>query len=172
MSANSTSNIARVAVLVGKPGDPLPVSTIRRWTRQYSQFMSADANPASGIERRYDARDVAVLRRIHELRNERMTESDIVAALSASPPIAVEVVPADEPTETHDDVVPVQPVQESPGTTIAPLVVLDDLVTRVGRLEHDAPAQQRRMLVLVAVAVGVALAVGVVLGAIVVAMVR
>ena len=167
----NTYTIGQCAVLVGKPSEPLPVPTIRNWTRQYAKYLSADANPTPGVERRYDAKDIAVLRRIHELRSDRLTAPDIMAVLDESPPVAVEVMPTIEPSAAQDANLA---TVDTPGTAITLAPVLNDLASRLARLEERTAAQpdaQRRQWVLVAVIAG-ALVVGVILGAVIVVMVR
>ena len=164
----NTYTIGQCAVLVGKPSEPLPVPTIRNWTRQYAKYLSADANPTPGQERRYDAKDVAVLRRIHELRNDRLTAPDIMAVLDESPPIAVEVMPTIEAPTPHDaDLATTEP----PGTSIMLAPVLSDLSQRIAVLESNSATTQRRQWVVLAIVAG-ALIVGVILGAMIVVMVR
>ena len=172
----TTYTIGQTAVIVGKPNEPLPTNTIRNWTKQYASFLGPDANPPAGIERRYTPADVAVLRRVHELRNDRLVYADIAADLTAHRPVAVEVV-TEEVEEVQPDVAaaPIQPVQDAPGTALAVPVVLDDLLTRIARIEATnatAPQQQRKLAVWVAVLVGVAIIAGVIVGAVLVTVLR
>jgi DNA-binding transcriptional MerR regulator len=157
----NTYTIGQAAVIVGKPNEPLPTNTIRNWTKQYRDLLSADANPAPGIERRYNAQDVAILRRVHELRQDRLVYADIVADLSAHRPVAIEVLPA---APEHIDAIVELPAQVNPGGAIAPSVNLDNIELRLAAVER----QGRKMPVVMAIIVAVAVLAGVVVGGVLV----
>lgn len=165
----TTYTIGQTAVIVGKPNEPLPTNTIRNWTKQYHAYLSPEANPAPNIERRYNARDIAVLKKIHELRTDRLTAPDIMAILTESPPIAIEVMPASEPEATPPAALP---AQDAPGTAIALAPVLNDLSARIARIEGQTATRQRNTLVLMALIVGVAVLAGVIVGALIVSLWR
>lgn len=153
MPADAKYTIGTAAVLVGKPGAALPITTIRNWTREYAPHLSADANPPTGTERRYTERDVAVLRLVHEWRGLRLPSSDIHARLQDATIPIVEVVPVDESTESP----PQAPTIDSEPLQL-PAVVQKDLLARLQGLEsldkRVSSLEQRNMLLL-AFAVGV-----------------
>lgn len=158
-----TCNPARAAKQVG-----IPVSTLRLWTRQYGEFLSAGANPTPGDERRYTAADIEIMRNVNQLRHNGMLPADITQRLRNNA-----VMPSTPATNAPDDVADVPHVQ----TAIAPAAdalqaflarsdsIRDNLVDmdrRVAALEH------RNTTVLIAVA---AFAAGVLLVLVVVVLV-
>jgi DNA-binding transcriptional MerR regulator len=151
MSADAKYPISAAAVMVGKPGPRLPITTIRNWTREYARHLSADANPLAGTERRYTERDVAVLRLVHEWREGRIPTSDIHDRLQDATIPVMDVLPADESTESPPEATTIasEPLQ-------LPSPVLNDLVTRLQGVEsldrRVSSLESRRSMILVAVA--------------------
>ena len=146
MPADAKYAIGTAAVLVGKPGPALPVTTIRNWTREYAPHLSADANPPTGTERRFSERDIAVLRLVHEWREQRISTADIHARLQDATIPIVEVVPVGESTESPPEAATIdsKPLQ-------LPTPVQNDIVVRLQGFETlerrvDKLEQQRSMV--------------------------
>ena len=165
MPADAKYPIGAVAVLVGKPGPPLSISTIRNWTREYARHLSDDANPPAGTERRYDERDVAVLRLVHEWRESRIPTSGIHDRLQDATIPIMDVLPVEESTESPPEATTIdsEPLQ-------LPSPILNDLVTRLQGVEsldrRVSSLESRRSMVwvaLVGVAVGALLVTAIVL---------
>lgn len=160
MPTDAKYTIGTAAVMVGKPGPALPVTTIRNWSKEYARHLSDDANPPAGTERRYSERDVAILRMVRSMREDRIPTSDIHARLQDATIPVMDVLPVEESTE---------PPPESTTTGAEPLQlpapVLNDLVTRLQGVEsldrRVSNLESRRNMVLVALA-------GVAVGALVV----
>lgn len=152
MPADAKYTIGTAAVLVGKPGPALPVTTIRNWSKEYARHLSADANPPAGTERRFSDRDVAVLRLVQEWREQRVSTSDIHARLQDATIPIVEVVPVDESTERPPaaatiDSKPLQlpaPVQND---IVARLQAVESIDGRVSRLEQQRAENTRNLLI-------------------------
>lgn len=138
MPTDAKYTIGTAAVLVGKPGAALPVTTIRNWTREYARHLSDDANPPAGTERRFSERDVAVLRLVHEWRSERMSSTDIHARLQDATIPIMDVLPVEESTESPPEstTVAAEPLQ-------LPSPVLNDLADRLGRLQSVESMDRR-----------------------------
>ena len=173
MPTDAKYTIGATAVLVGKPGAALPTTTIRNWTREYAPHLSPDANPPTGTERRYTERDVAVLRLVHEWREQRIGTAEIHNRLQDATIPIVEVAAVDESTES-----PPEAATIAPEPLQLPAPVLNDIVGRLQGLEsidrRVARLEQRRNLVLVAVvaAAGGALVVAVIVWLVWLIMVR
>lgn len=150
MPTDAKYTIGTAAVLVGKPGAALPVTTIRNWTREYARHLSADANPPVGTERRFTDRDVAVLRLVHEWREQRVSTADIHSRLQDATIPVLDVLPADESTESPPEATTIasEPLQ-------LPAPVLNDIVGRLQGLEsidrRVSRLEQQRSVVWVAV---------------------
>jgi len=59
----------------------ISVSSLRNHCATFGNFLSADASPAPGIERKLSDHDIAVLQRIRELRATGLDTAGIIAAL-------------------------------------------------------------------------------------------
>ena len=57
--------------------------TLRRWSQDFSDYLSADANPGKGITRRYNNDDARVLALVAAMRQDNQTIEAIHAALAA-----------------------------------------------------------------------------------------
>lgn len=99
MPTDAKYTIGTAAVMVGKPGPALPVTTIRNWSKEYARHLSDDANPPAGTERRYSERDVAILRMVRSMREDRIPTSDIHARLQDATIPVMDVLPVEESTE-------------------------------------------------------------------------
>lgn len=147
MSTEAKYPIRAVAIMVGKPGPALPITTIRGWTREYAPHLSADATPPPGTERRYSERDVAVLKLIHEWRQNRIPTANIHARLQDATIPIVEVVPVDESTESPPEAATIA----ADGLQL-PAPILNDVVARLQGLEsldkRVSSLEQRNMLLL------------------------
>lgn len=58
-------------------------TTIRNWSRTYSEYLSPSANPAAGQPREYTVDDLAVFSTIAVLREQLVTTEDIHAVLDS-----------------------------------------------------------------------------------------
>ena len=164
MAPTPSYTIGQTAVLIGKPGPPLPVSTIRNWTTDFADHLSPQANPGSGVERKYNDFDVAVLRLVHEMRTERAPLAAIHERLAHATITPITVMPAgpqppDEPTTLATTPGPDAPAQLPAGLAdLAPhLVAIDH---RLQRIEGQRGAI---LWLLVGLLVGVLVALGAVL---------
>ena len=161
MPTDAKYTIGTAAVMVGKPGPALPVTTIRNWSKEYARHLSDDANPPAGTERRFSDRDVAVLRLVHEWRGLRLPTSDIHARLQDATIPVMDVISVEESTESPPEATTIdsEPLQ-------LPSPILNDLVTRLQGVEsldrRVSSLESRRNLVWVALA-------GVAVGALLVA---
>jgi DNA-binding transcriptional MerR regulator len=148
MPTDAKYTIGTAAVMVGKPGPKLPTTTIRNWTTEYARHLSADANPPAGTERRFSERDVAILRMVRSMREDRIPTSDIHARLQDVTIPVMDVISVDESTESPPESITVaaEPLQ-------LPSPILNDLVTRVQRAE----SLDRRVSMMWVALVGVAI---------------
>ena len=91
-----THQPAHAAAVIG-----VGASTLRGWCSEFGTYLSPTANPAPGTPRRLTDRDIAVLQRVAELRNEHLTYADIHERLQGEDLAALEpFVDSDPPTET------------------------------------------------------------------------
>lgn len=148
MPTDAKYTIGTAAVMVGKPGPALPVTTIRNWAKEYARHLSDDANPPAGTERRFGERDVAVLRLVHEWREQRMSTSDIHARLQDATIPIMDVLPVEESTEP-----PPESTTEAAKPLQLPAPILNDLVTRVQRAESLDRRVSKMWVALVGLAV-------------------
>ena len=160
MPAKHTYTIGQTAVLVGKPSDALPVSTIRSWAVTFAAHLSPGANPGSNQERRFDDRDVAVLRLVVSLRADRLSLADIQTRLAETTITASETIVSPAPVATD---APQSPV-DAPTTALALPAVVSDIEARLHRLETHVAQQSWRK----APALAVGAIVGIVVGALLV----
>lgn len=82
------------------------VGTVRAWCSEFSEFLSAGANPTDG-ERKLDEQDLEVCKRIAQLRKEGLSKPQIILRLRET---AIEK-PTEKPVEA------LQIVEESPQET-------------------------------------------------------
>lgn len=82
------------------------VGTVRSWCSEFSEFLSAGANPTDG-ERKLDEQDLEVCKRIAQLRKEGLSKPQIILRLRET---AIEK-PTEKPVEA------LQIVEESPQET-------------------------------------------------------
>lgn len=161
---NKTYSIGQTANLVAGPTNTLPVTTIRNWAKAFASHLSPGANPDRGVERRFDDRDIAVLRLVAQLRSDRILWADIEQRLSETTITAHEVIADSAPVPTE----PVPTPTEPPTTALATISVVNDLDVRLRAVESRQAAQTWRSTPALWLAVGVTL--GVILGAVVVVM--
>jgi DNA-binding transcriptional MerR regulator len=129
----------------------VPMSTLRIWARQYSQFFSPDANPQPGSERRFTVQDVEVLKAISQLRANGLDATEIAERLRQG-----NIEPPERPTMPvsvqSDAIAPQNAIQTflaHAGTKLDDVAgKVDDVDRRVERLE----SQQRHFWMLVIVA--------------------
>lgn len=57
--------------------------TIRQWTKEFGQFLSASARPAPGLHRRYEFADLEVLSLVADMRADHALFDEIHASLQA-----------------------------------------------------------------------------------------
>src|SRR5579875_2067871 len=74
-------------------------NTLRGWTEEFKEFLSASANPAPGLPRRYTAHDIQVLSTVRDYRANHLSYEEIRDQLRAgvhevSEPAPVEEEPA------------------------------------------------------------------------------
>lgn len=93
------------------------VGTIRSWCSEFSEFLSAGANPTDG-ERKLNEDDLDTCKRIAQLRKEGMSKAQIILRLRET---AIQK-PTEKPTEA------LQVVKENPQETPQAAVVASDEV--------------------------------------------
>ena len=97
---------AQAAAMVG-----VSASTIRAWCKEFSGYLSDNANPQPGTDRALLPGDVAILQRVKELREGGAGIVDILQALTESPTEALQ--PYIDSAVTPPPPLPVTPT-ESP----------------------------------------------------------
>lgn len=122
-------------------------STLRNWIRQFAAHLSPTANPPPGAERVLTQRDVAILQRVKELRDQFKGYDEIESILATMPaeeavtpyidagPPVIEVAP--EPPRTAD-------------TTMQVISYIDDRIearynTLQGQIDDLKTGQASRM---------------------------
>ena len=113
-------------------------NTVRLWCKSFADFLTPDANPPVGQERRLSQSDVAILQLVKECRDQELSIDSIRLKLSqtdllsiSKPFIDVEIVPT-SPISS----VPVQPVD------ISSLVgLLEGLHRKIDALPTQTPVQ-------------------------------
>ena len=101
------------------------VGTVRSWCTEFSEFLSAGANPTDG-DRKLNEDDLKMCKRIAQLRKAGMSKAQIILRLRET---AIEKS-TEKPTEA------LQIVEESPQETPqATVVALDDLDRRDAQIE-------------------------------------
>lgn len=115
------------------------VSSLRNYCATFKDFLSAEATPPSGVERRLSDRDVAILQRVAELRSQGMTTDDIKAALQTEDTTDL---------QPYVDVAPVAPAlqpvapTESPQTGQNPIEIYAATLQAIGALQARMDALQ------------------------------
>ncbi len=133
--------IAPAAKMVG-----VPPNTLRNWMRTYSKHLSAESHPPPGVEKLLTDRDIAVLKLVAQMRVERVPPADVMARLDATTVTAAEVISEVTTPPTSDEERRPDDAQTPPNTFQPPALVLDDLVSRVARLETSTSQAQARQL--------------------------
>lgn len=117
------------------------VSSLRNYCSTFAQFLSAEAAPAAGKERRLSQHDVAILQRVVELRGMGLDTAGIVATLQGEDLAAL----MPYINATIEPATPTAPPQPAPVATVGADVLqalqkladdrYDDLVRRVAEVE-------------------------------------
>jgi DNA-binding transcriptional MerR regulator len=121
-------------------------STLRNWAAQFSRFLSPGATPSAGADRVLTGADVAILQRVKELRERRLSYDDIAAELETMPAeIApyIDVQPSAEPLQ--QPTAPLQPVTGT-DTALQVLALVDNRYNEIQRqMEALRSAQVDRL---------------------------
>ena len=120
-------------------------NTLRNWSEQYRDFLSATAQPGVQPERRFTEQDVTILTYIKQLRSEGMKEPEIIERLHETTFSAVEVLepPSEALQPAPISVEAPSPAQESLQPAPAALVALDDLRNEFRASIESLRAEQR-----------------------------
>ena len=143
-----TINPSRVAKQVG-----VPPSTLRLWAKQYAEFLSPGANPASGEERRFTAGDIETLKAVAQLRHNGMLPADIANRLRNNPAAGVQDAPGQgaAPLQVHT---PTEPGHDAIQTFLARTETADKLTDIDRRLERVESQRSTVLIAFVAFAAG------------------
>lgn len=129
----------------------ISVSSLRNYCATYKAFLSADASPAPGSERRLSDQDVAILQRVVELKRQGMTTDAIVEALQTEDTTTLQPYIDIQPTTTSPE--PLQPptVATLPADVLAAIQsIADDRYSQLQqRIEQMEGQQHDRMMVFV-----------------------
>lgn len=114
----------------------ISVSSLRNYCATYKAFLSADASPAPGSERRLSDQDVAILQRVVELKRQGMTTDAIVEALQT------------EDTTTLQPYIDIQPTTTSPEPLQAPTVATlpSDVLQAIQTIADDRYSQLQKQI--------------------------
>lgn len=104
----------------------ISVSSLRNYCATYKAFLSADASPAPGSERRLSDQDVAILQRVVELKRQGMTTDAIVEALQTEDTTTLQPYIDIQPTTTSPEPLQAPTVATMPADVLAALQVLAD----------------------------------------------
>lgn len=106
------------------------VGTVRTDGRDFSEFLSAAANPGHGQERRFNDEDLAVLQTVRVLRNQNRSLEEIIDELKKG----TRLEPAEAPPDIHNQ----RRNDEAPEAGSAALV--NQLMATVARFEGELEA--------------------------------
>lgn len=133
----STFKVGQIA----KELDVTP-NTIRAWSKLYAAWLSSTATPTDAqTARKYNLRDVAVLRAVAAMRNEGKIHTEIVDALNsmAFPDIVGEEDP--QPEATQQAAQAPQSAQDAPQL---PAMVVDLLRQEIAAVRQETAQAQRQ----------------------------
>lgn len=94
-------------------------SSLRSWCGTFAQFLSPGANPGANVERLLNDRDIAILQRVKELRDQHISYADITARLQ------------NEGTEALQPYIDLQPDTPTATPTEAPTALPSDLALQI-----------------------------------------
>ena len=134
MDDNSTLSLSEAAESVGVK----PV-TFRRWADLHGAYLSASAHPPVGQARRFDSRDLEVLRTVKSYRDQGISTAiinDRLAGLTFASVIDNEI--AEDTTGPGADSTELASVsaQETPGQTQALIMVVQGVESRIAAVER------------------------------------
>lgn len=117
-------------------------STLRNWCAQFSRFLSPGATPIAGVDRMLTGADVALLQKVKELRERRMSYELITAELEAMPTEIepyIDVQPTPEPLQQ-----PPVPLQQPVGTdtSLQVLMLVDSRYSELQKQITDLHSAQ------------------------------
>jgi len=119
-------------------------NTVRNWSEQYADYLSASARPGQQSERRFTERDLTVFEYIKQLRSEGLKEDEIKQRLSETSFADTEVLSSSE--NALQEAASAALAQTSPDVTTATpalIVALDDLERRFEALERSVGKSQQ-----------------------------
>jgi DNA-binding transcriptional MerR regulator len=131
-------NVTQAARHAGVSG-----TTIRGWTREYSEYLSSTANPPAGQPRQFVEDDLRVFATVATLRAQLVTTEDIRAALDAGQRIEPMPPPEVERASQADQA---DPGQASAAAAAAAATAIDIYRDRVNKLEARADALADRLI--------------------------
>ena len=124
----------QAAAMVG-----VSASTIRAWCKEFSDYLSDNANPQPGTDRALLPGDVAILQKVKELREGGAGIVDILQALTESPTEALQ--PYIDSAVTHPPPLPITPT-ESPQQGPQAIELYATVLQSVGALQARMDALQ------------------------------
>lgn len=137
-------------------------NTVRQWAKEYREFFSEYANPATGESRAFTPGDVAILQAIAQLRINGLSHEDVKQRLRQQPPPALQDatgVPESRVEASTSLAVPTDAIQTFLAHSGAKL---DDVAGQLEKVDRRLErVESQRTLIWVALA-GVALGAGLV----------
>lgn len=115
-------------------------ATLRRWCAYHAAHLSTGANPPAGTARRFDGRDLEVLRTVRDLRAQGLTVASINEQLAKT---TFAVVDDQQPPDSEQQAIVDQP--EPPQAALLAIVPQDYLMTLERRLVA-VEAREHRLL--------------------------
>jgi DNA-binding transcriptional MerR regulator len=163
MDDNSTLSLSEAAEIVGVK----PV-TFRRWADQHGYFLSAGAHPPVGQARRFDSRDLEVLKTVKAYRDQGISTAiinDRLAGLTFASVIDNEI--AEDTTGPGADSTELASVgsQESLQSTQALIVALEAMQRQIDAIQQ-ARQEDRSNRIDTVTAIGLGLCMGLLFAAI------
>jgi DNA-binding transcriptional MerR regulator len=154
MTEKSTLPLAITADQIG-----IKAVTLRRWCEYHASYLSPGANPPTGQARRFNSRDIEVLKTVRDLREEGFSSARINEKLSGLTFAEIdtsEIAAAD----SEDTAIAHTAAQEGLQSTQALIMVVQDLQRQVGALQQarqeDKQEEQRpRFDTITAIGIGI-----------------
>jgi DNA-binding transcriptional MerR regulator len=108
--------------------------TLRRWCEYHAAHLSAGANPLSGKARRFNGRDIEVLRHVRSLRAQGLTATDINVQVAG---LTFAVIESDEQSPSADTAIaPTSTAPDAAQASPAILVSLDAMQRQIDAIQQ------------------------------------
>ena len=136
MTEKSTLPLAITADQIG-----IKAVTLRRWCEYHASYLSPGANPPTGQARRFNSRDIEVLKTVKDLREEGFSSARINEKLSGLTFAEIDISEI-APADSEDTAIAPTTAQESPQQAQAFMVVAQDLQRQIDAIQK---ANRRRL---------------------------